>query len=531
MDHSRFAWHRWVAALACSAVSACGGGGGGGSGSPGAATFPGSGAYSWILKASGATNALQFALSVVHPSKPDTEYIVEFGSSVVTDAHLVASGSVDTAARRAAGLQPSFLAYIVGGDVRSLPLQADGTAPANRVQRARSTTACRFVISAIDYAQPTRSRFIVSTAGADGQCGTSDDGRAEVAFDATMAVSFTPITGEAPLDVVRDPQTLAPRGWIYSREVALWGSTPPVTFATRAAAAPAVTSVVSSTYDAALVDDGTQLALQALPGGTTVNETLLDAGITGGGGWSVIGYDADAFYVYRNGGTTFSSTWTVLRVARGAPAATLLATGTGLVSFASMGTTVLYLTVFTANDNRLVHVDKSAGIVGQDVSSTTTLVSMQTSAAGVHQAWTVTGVGSPSPSYRVDMVDETGQVLYTAPEGFPLNVVDAATVGFDQSESRTAFLFASGYNARAFGDATLVTYDAAAKTAYVAGMLPGAATFGNDFVYSNAMGGPTTFGLAYVARSTSGIVQTAGSQVLTFRTDAANTLQPTTAVQ
>jgi len=520
----------WAAAVMSLVLLGCGGGGGGG-GTGAVASVPTSGAYSWLLKASGPTNALQYALSLVHPSKPDTEYVIEFGSSVVTDARLVSGASVDTANRRATGLQPSVLVYIVGGDVRSVPTQADGTPPANHVQRAASTTACRFVISAIDYAQPANSRFIVSTAGPDGQCGTADDGRAEVAFNATFGVTFTPITGEAPLDVVRDPQTLAPRGWLYSRQVALWGATPPVTFPTRAASSPAVSAVVSSTFDAALVDDGTSLAVQSLPGGTTVNETRLDPAVTGGGGWAAIGYDASAFYVYRNSGTTFASTWTVLRIARASPAPTVLGTGTGLVSFASMGTGLLYLTVFTSTDNRLVRIDKAIAAMHQDVSPTTTLVSVQTGAAGVHQQWTVTGVGSQTPAYRIDMVDETGQVLYIADAGFPLGVVDAGSVLFDQSESRSAFMLASGYNARAFGDATLVTYDGAARVAYVAGALPGAASYGNNIVYASAIGGPTPFALAFTAPSAGGAVQTAGSQVLSFRTDAANTLRATTSVQ
>jgi len=65
----------------------------------------------------------------------------------------------------------------------------------------------------------------------------------------------------------------------------------------------------------------------------------------------------------------------------------------------------------------------------------------------------------------------------------------------------------------------------------VAGTLPGAASYGNDIVYASATGGPTPFALAFTAPSSGGAVQSAGSQVLSFRTDAANTLRATTSAQ
>ena len=527
--------HRYFATLAlvCT-LGACGGGGSSAStGSTGGSgtSYPSSGAYGWILKATGPTNALKFGLSMVHPTKPTVEYVIEFGSSVVTDARLISSGSVDPAGLRATALQSSALVYIVGGDVRSVPMQADGTAPINHVQRAGSTTACRFLIDAIDNASPQNSRFIVSTAGADGQCGTADDGRAEISLSSTFGVGFTAISGEAPLDVVRDTATLAPRGWIYSRSVSLWTTTPATTFQTRATIAPAVTRIVASTYNGALAEDGVKLSVFGFSGGTAVTENVLDPGITAGSGWQSIGFDSANFYVYRNAGTDFTSTYSVLRISRTAPTATVINSGTGLVSLAAMGTNVLYLTVFGRADNRLLRQPKVGGAAVVTSTATDTLTSMQTSAAGVHEAWRITGVGGTSPTYTIDMVDESGTSLFNAPGGFPLSVVETATRSFDSSESRTAFLFASGYGARAFGDTTLVSYDASARTARTMGTLPGTATFGTDFVFANAVGGPTSQGLAFAARSSNGSVQDAASQVLSFDLNTANSLVATTSVQ
>ena len=116
------------------AIAACGGGGGNsGTSGGGAVTYPSSGPYGWILKATGPTSALKYGLSLVHPSKVDTEYVVEPGSAAVTDGRLVTSGSVDATGLTASSLQPAYLVYVVGGDVRSVPMQADGTAPATHV--------------------------------------------------------------------------------------------------------------------------------------------------------------------------------------------------------------------------------------------------------------------------------------------------------------------------------------------------------------------------------------------------------------
>lgn len=522
---------RGIALLALTALSACGGGGDDGGNPAAPATHPSSGPYGWILKASGPTAALKYGLSLVHPTRPASEYAIEAPSGVVTDVRLVSSGTVDMAQLRVGSLQPSYLVYVVGGDVRSVPLQADGSAPASRVQRAQSTSACRFVVDAIDYAAPQSSRFMVTTAGADGQCGSADDGRAEVRLSATLGVVVTPFAGEVPFDVVRDPVTLAPRGWLSSRSVSLWSTTPSTTFATRSPTAPAVTSVVTSTYNAALVDDGTRLAVLGFTGGVSVNEVVLNPAITAGGGWLLVGYDAGDFYVYRNSGRAFNSTYTVLKIARATPNVSVLASGTGLVSLSAMGKDVLYLTVFGAAENRFVRIAKLGGVPVESSFATTTFVSIQTSASGVHQVWRVTGVGGATPGYLIDIVDELGNSLYSAPGGFPLNVTDSSTRDFNTSESRTGFLLASGYGARAFGDASLISYDAAARVAKSMGALPGTALFGNDFVFASATGGPTSQGLAFAARSSNGSVQESGAKVFSFDLNAAGSLTATTDVR
>ena len=512
-------WTLRAGALVAALVgfASCGGGGSGTSGGTGPGSVPSSGAFAWVLKAQGPTDALQYGLSLVHPSAPGVEYVVEFGSSVVTDAKVISTGAVHPVALTAGPLAPYALIYIVGGDVRRVPLQANGTAPISLVQRAQSTTACSFVLEANDYATPENSRYIVPTAGADGQCGTADDGRAEIRLGGATGLTFAAITGDAPLGMFRDAATLAPRGWILPKSVTLWGTPTDTTVVTRSATDPAIASVVASSYRSALVDDGTQLSVFDFPAGANPVETLLDPGATGDGGWLGVGFDSNAFYAYRNSGTTAAaSSWEVLGVDRAAPAASVLASGSGLLSVASMGRAQLYLTVLGSAQNQLLTLAKTGGgpATPFETTPTSTLSTVQTSASDVHELWRVANVGTASAAYTIELIDETGAALYTTSAGgFPMDVAEASVVNLNASESRTRFIFANGYGARAFGDASLVGYDAVARTAATFGALPGTAAFGTNFVFASALGGPGNFMGGFAASSSGGIVQQAGAMV------------------
>ena len=520
-------------------LAGCGGGGGGssnsGSGGSGGnvSTFPASGAYGWVLKSSGPTDALKYGLSLVHPSQTDNEYVIESASLNVTDARLLSSGTVDTGALRATSVKPHSLVYIVGGDVRIVPMQADGTAPLTKVQRSQSSSACRFVISANDHATPLNSRYIVSTAGSDGQCNTSDDARAEVRLTSSGGLVYTPISGVAPFDAVRDPATLAPRGWIYPRQVVLWNTSPATTVEVRASNEPAISSVIASTYKQALVEDGAKLSVINFSGGSAFTETPLDAAITAGTGWQPIGYDANSFYVYRNSDNTFNATSTVLRITRTNPVATVVTSGSGLISLASLGSNVIYLTVLRQADNILVRVNKDGGTPTETVTETTTFTSVQTSSSGVHQLWRVTNVGSAAAAYTIEFINESSSTpLLSRSGGYPINVADAATENFNGSESRTRFIYASGFTATtAFNGATLETYDAASATSRVLGALPGSADFGSDFGVTSAIGGPGGIGAAFAARSSGGSIQQTGAKVYSFDLATTNSLKATTTVK
>jgi hypothetical protein len=511
------------------ALTACGSGGGsstdGGPGPQPPVAPPSSGTYSWLLKAEGATDNLKYGLSLLHPQDSSVEWAIEPANAAVTDAKLVASAALDTSASRTGPLKPYALVYIVGGDVRRVPLEANGSAPASRVRKAGSSSACVFVLDAVDYAVPEQSRFVVSTAGLDGKCNTADDGRAEVRLGADASVSLAPLTDDLPLAALRDPTSLAPRGWLTRTRATLWSS-PTSSIQLRPDTNP-ITKVLGVTPQSALVESAGGLSVIDFTGGTGFKETLLNSVTTTG--WQPIGFDAQNYYVYRNGSTATALNWTVSKVTRSSPSATTLASGAGEVSVASMGVDVLFANVIGTNVQDLRRIRKAVPGASDSVDSgpaVTSLSSVLTSASGVHLLWRLTGLGSAAPNYSIEMIDESGTKIYTsAPGGFSLGLADAPNVNFGNSENRSVFLFVEGYGKRFFGDATLTAYDTALRSARRLGALPGSTEFGTDLVFANVVSGPATFATGYASRSINGVVQGSGTKVFTFDTATTSSLK------
>ena len=506
--------------VALGLVAGCGGGGDGGTAPAQAPAVapPSSGSYAWVLKLEGATGGTRkYGLSLLHPAASEVEWVIESPSAVVTDARSVSRGSVDTAARRVNDLAPYALVYVVGGDVRRVPLQADGSAPASRVQRAGSASACGFVLDAVDHASPEASRFIVATAGNDGSCGTADDGRAEVRFDAALGLVYTPITGEAPLGLLRDPATHAPRAWISATRATFWdGST--------VALPSAITGVVAASGDQVLAQTAGGLTMLTVSSGNLLLPTPI-GGVTTAG-WRPIGFDGDAFYAYRNSDTSTAATWSVLRVTSQLPAGTLLASGTGQFSDAALGNDVIYATVRGSTQNRLLRMAKASAnsLTTLESSATTAVSTVLTSRAGVHQFWRVSDTGS-----SVQYVDENGNAVGSATgASLPVAVLEPTTIDWLRSENRQRFVHAEGFGSLGFSGAALVGFDAATRGTVAIGTLPGSSTFGNDIVYADAFGGPGSRGAGVAARSVAGSVQGAGAVAFTFDAATAASLKTST---
>jgi hypothetical protein len=202
-----------------------------------------------------------------------------------------------------------------------------------------------------------------------------------------------------------------------------------------------------------------------------------------------------------------------------------LATGTGLIGAASMGSNKLYLSVLGTTGNSLLALDKAGTVQTLESTTATTLSTVLTSRNGVHQLWRLTDIGSAAPGYAIEMLDELGAKHYTASGGFPMGIQDAATVDFNLSESRSRFVFATGYGARGFADAPLVVYDTATKAATTLGTLPGASDFGTDPVYASITSSSTDFMAGFASRLVSGAIQATGAKTLSFNATTPGSLK------
>jgi|GEM_PF-1102809 len=534
------------------ALSGCGGGGGGGSPNS-TTTYPPSGSYQWVLKGSGSVADPNFALSLVHPSQADTEYPIESGSSTdVTDALLVSSGTVNASSQQVTSVTPAFLMYIRGGDVVLLPMHANGKSPASQRIFAGSSSACKFVreLAGIDYATPQNSRFIVTTAGADGACNSSDDGRAEVRKDASLGLVLTPIsTGSATLGLVRDPATLAPAGWLFARTLGLWNGSSYSYVTIRSSTDAPFQSAVGSTYRQTLAWDGTKLSVIDFSNLTAPVETAPGGDSTASiQGWQLIGFDATAFYVYSSvpfltSTTDFNVTWSVLKVSLAAPTATNMVTGSGAVALSSMGNRWLYLTVANQQSpgdstcTYLAQVNKTD--VGQAITfdpvecAPSTLIRMQAGAKGIDllsfEPLVETDTSIPTTLAFIKNADQTQlpSPLGDIRSAKSLGLAAASTLNFNASESRTRFVYATGYTvAQQFNSATLNALETsgASYSPIVLGALPGAADYGSDPSLASVIAGPSAYGSAYVARVSGGSLQASGSKVYSFDASTANSL-------
>ena len=527
---------RAAALTALAALSAMLGGCGGVSEPGGEAagpTLPNSGTYSWVLKAQGGTMSPRFGLSLVHPQEPTVERVVETVSASITDVKLVPAGSYDVPGQRVTAVRAQLLLYVTGGDVRSVPLTADGSLPRDKVLRASSTNACRFVVDGNDHGQPLNSRWVVSTAGADGNCdNAADNGWAELTLSPQGQPRLAPGQGDTPLAMTRDHSTLAPRGWVLPRSVIFWGAGTGApggtTVVTRNTVEPAFTSVVLSTPRLALADDGSRLVLLEFRADTSLTVRPLDATSTAGGGWRAVGFDSDAFYVFRNSNATNTSNWRVLRVARSDGTATLLVSGDGQLSNASMGTSRLYASLLGVQNNRLVSIAKNAAAAAQTLETTPvdTFTNVVASAGTVHQLFRVNNLGSINAAYAVEFIDESGARLYSsAAGGYPVAIAGASTLNLNASESRTRFVFVTGYGVRGYADTALISYDSTARMALSLGTLPGTADFGQNVVFASVSTGPANFAGGAAGRAVGNTVEGAGSRVFSFDVGTAGSVK------
>ena len=482
-----------VPALALAALSACGGGGGSSTTTTAAsvpaaqppagfsaAGFPNTGTYQVLVTAQGASTALQSGLSLIHPNDRTTEYLVEAPGLSVSDSLVINSGVVDVAAQKVSNITANALLYITGGDVKRLPLAAIGTDPKAGIQVAGTTTICKFTgeltkasPAGTDYTAPLESSYYVTTKGADGVCATADDGLAEVTFSGFGKPLVTPTSNNGDVTglkvfALRDPGTL-------KRSVSVVGGS---------------SKAIEISGESAIVEAAGSLLINSVSKNgslTTVKATPLDAVVTAGTGWESAGFDADSFYVFRNSASLANfatSTWKLVRISRVARVATVLASGSGNIAGASMGSNSILGTIVTASGFSLNKFSKTTPglpvVLEQPSLSSFVIPSALTqSAFQLFRAFLVNGVAS---SYSVEILDEaTNSRLYNRANAFLFGVIRSDTLFFNSSLNISGAAF-TGDSLGAGGSlgSSLITYNAVNRTPTVVGQFPNAADFGSS---------------------------------------------------
>ncbi len=436
--------------------------------------------------------------------------------------------------------------YIVGGDIKRLPLAATGSDPKAGIQSAGVTTLCKFSAEntyiapqGTDYANPLESKYLVSTKGSDGACNTADDGQAVVTFSTAgkplvAAVDASTAGLGRVLASLRNPITLKPSAVVYGRTLVV-SQPSPASFPFAAAASPALTKVIETSVDLLVGEQNNRLTVLAIDG----RNTPLDATIAGGVGWESAGFDNNNFYVFRNSAplASFStSTWKLVRISRSSPTATILASGSGNLALAAMGTNSILATILSTSGyslNRISKTTPGSPVVLQGP-STSVLSTVLASSQGTHMVLRSNLVNGGVSSISVDMVDETSNAtVYSRANAFVFDSIRPDFLFLNNSVDTTGFAILGDFsNTTGSLGASLIAYNAAGKVATVAGQFPNTTEFGSSRALS-ATGGSTGASFA-----TGSLIAVSGTTYLTaprrnysFDPRVTNSIQYTTTVR
>jgi hypothetical protein len=517
-----------------------------------AAGFPVSGQYATLFKPEGLATAANLGYSLVHPSQRAVEYEIEPTSSRVSGAIEIQSGSVDALGARATGLVANALLYIVNGDVKRLPLTANGRNPKEGILAAGVGTLCDFSSEGtlrpqgVDYAAPLNSKIFATTRGGDGVCKTLDDGQAQITFDSVgkpLVTFLNPLQIGRALAILRDPLTLKPSSTVYERAVML--ATPTASQVSFGASSTTyLTRVVDVAVNTALAERSNQLV--AVDGTGKVTVVLGTDAQTGtlGGSWNSIGFDRDYFYGYQNFNTltnnALQANWSLQRISRVSFVASSVAKGVGSILFASLGNNFAYLTLTSGSNYSLTKVAKN----GQGSpfplrgSSATQISIVVPSTDGVHllQQSNFINLGAAGlvlANTNFEFIDEVSNgVAYSVVNGALFGLTRPNFLALDQSGDVSGFSVLGGISSDGgMLGSSVISYNPQSRTPLNLGTLPGAGEFGAVRAVALSAGFPR--GNFFTGNLTSANTTTyfaSPRRVFTVDLGVANSLQFTTSV-
>ncbi len=516
------------------ALSACGGGGSDtGASTSSASKWPSTGPYAVVLKASGSTAAggTAFALSLVHRSTPQVEYVMDSTAASSNLGLILYQGTYAAASNQFGALSPVAYVDAPNGALRTTLLSANGTRP--QQSTGPTQALCPGSVVASNFADPFASIILANTPGTDGVCGTADDGQVMIGFSSTGVPNTTVVTGY--LGFLRSSATGAPSNWLMTdvsgaETVAPFGSGG--TALVVGVGTPGATvsyAQVQNLDDTILYSRNGALMGVGNEGGSIARRILSSS--TGPDGWKSAGNDATYAYVYLNSSTATSGagTWRLLAVARAGLAVTTLATGTGSVLAASAVPGAVYATVLNgAGGSFVAKVSALTGAQTTLWSSATSITAVEANPAGLNTVFTVSSGASTA---AVSIIDNQGNSLYSQNPGLLYgadgDAIDAASG--DQVFAGVYVVTVS--NSTYMGGEPLIRIDAATKASEVLGTLPSGSDLGgaaSERVFVTPISADLGFGGFFASRLAGTQIVSLGSAVYTFDPGQPNSVVRTT---
>lgn len=554
---ARFFNTRFVNGLAALCAGAfvlvgCGGGGGGGATTtptapPVVATtsWAAAGNYSPVLKFEGALSATAplLALSLVHPSSPTVEYVVDAAGQKSSALGLVlARGTYNSTTRQVQNI--TSVAYVdAPGDVnvRTTSLEANGQRPAQ--SQSFSGALCSNNVFARNFSNPYASQILMVSPGRDSTCGTADDGQALVTFSASGVPSATPVVSGRLLGYFASGSTGIPANWLSVSPLGQVALQPIGVGATSILSAPPVGSTLSTFKTVLNLSDlivytqnGLLRSVSADAGLATLNATL--STLTGPEGWQAAGSDATHAYLYINSLTASSGTgtWRLFSLSRSTQTLTALASGPGSVLSASANSQRVFATVINGLGSSIsvVQVTAPTGIQTTLVAPATGVIPyLSANPSGSNLLGTSSQTAGVT-STVFSVVNNAGAVLYSAGKSVLAGADNSQYDLASQVFPLTSFIFYSSPGNQLYAGSSITRFNSASGQTTTLGTVPTGASLGgvaSDLVFSSSIftNDSSGFGGVQIARvSTARAIQPVGNSVYTFNTNVPNSLIKTT---
>ena len=555
--HSNMRFINGFAALCVSATAlvGCGGGGGGATTSSSAApaapavvaatSWATTGNYSPVLKLDGALSATAplVALSLVHPSSPTVEYVIDAAGQKTSALGLVlARGTYNSTTRQVQNLTP--VAYVDSpGDVnvRTISLEANGQRPAQA--QSSSGALCGNTVLARNFSNPYASQILMVSPGSDGACGTADDAQTLVTFSASGVPSAAPVVAGRLLGYFASGSTGVPTNWLLMSPLGQVALQPVGTGATNILSAAPVGSTASVFKTVLNLNDlvvftqnGTLRSVGADAGLATASATL--STLTGPDGWQSAGSDATHAYLYinSNGASSGTGTWRLFSLSRGTQTLTALASGPGSILIASANTQRIFATL-VGDGGRSTSVVQIAAPTGTQttfvapVSGTVPYLAANPSGANLlYFSSSAAGVVSTVLS----VVNNAGATLYAAGKNVLTGADNPQYDLASQVFPLTSFIFYSSPGSQLYSGSSIIKFNPVSGQTTTLGTIPTGASLGGvaaDPVFSSAIftNDSAGFGGVQIARvSAARAIQPIGNSVYTFNTNVPNSLIKTT---